>query len=388
MNGTKLGRYTLIRQLARGGMSEVYLAQRESDEQVYALKVVRQEDERHYQRLQRELQALSKLEHPHILPVLDYGEQDGIGYCVTPYIEHGTLKERIAEGPLSIEETDSILAQVADALQFIHEAGLVHRDIKPGNVLLDDTGQVWLTDFGLAKEMQADSDLTDSNCLMGTPFYMAPELVEHPASATSDIYALGVVLYEMVTGRPPFTGQTPLLICWKHVYELPQPPSIHNPLLSPSLDRVILRALEKDPALRFSGARDLAAAYHQALSSADLTMSVLEDTSGTTFAVQHVRSIKVAPQGRPRARHLAVAVVLMATLFTLGASSLVIGYQGPSSGPAVAGAQMLSLQGQATRQPTVQPTRPTNVPVRQNGYTRPHGTNHGDHVDHGDHGKH
>jgi serine/threonine protein kinase len=402
MNGTRLGQYTLIRQLARGGMSEVYLARKEGDERFYALKIAKQEDERHYQRLQREMRALSTLRHPHILPVLDYGEQDGIGYCVTPYIEHGTLKERIAEGPLSVEETEKILTQIADALQFMHDAGLVHRDIKPGNVLLSETGEAWLADFGLAKDLQVRSDLTDGKCLMGTPFYMAPELAEHPASPSSDIYALGVVLYEMLTGRPPFTGKTALQICWRHAYELPQPPSRYNRQLPLALDRVILRALAKNPALRFLKARDLAAAYHRALVSGDSLLGSrireLASTGNTTVVIPSARSIKAAWPMRQRACHLAVASVMMALLFTAGAFGFALGYQGQQPGFALASAQMLALPGRASHaphQPTVQPGATPTVPVMKAGTVKPQGNqenpgkpeNHGKHGNKGSHGK-
>ncbi len=265
ISGTTLGPYYLVRLLARGGMSEVYLASKENSEQSYAIKIVHGEDEDDCLRIQQEVQTLMTTEHAHIIPTLDYGQQDNVYYYVMPYIGYGSLKERIAAGPLSIDETGAILTQIADALHFLHTTGTIHRDMKPGNILLDDTNYVWLADFGLAKKLEGVTNLTATGCIMGTPYYMAPELINKPSSTSSDIYALGVVVYEMLTGRVPFKGRTPVSICLKHLREpLPLPSSL-NPQVSPALDQVLFSALAKTPSLRFSTPQEFAAAYQTAL---------------------------------------------------------------------------------------------------------------------------
>jgi len=367
---TQIGKYHLIRHLAHGGMSDVYLAKSENDEQLYALKLVSPETAENYWHFRREMSILRTLKHEHILHVFDYyAEEDGIAYYVTPYIEQGSLKERIATGPLSLEEAATILSQVGEALQFIHELGLVHRDIKPANILLDETNYAWLADFGLAKEVNAPSDLTSTGCLLGTPFYIAPELVEEPASVSSDIYALGVVLYEMLTGTPPFTGQSPLMICWKHVYEPPPLPSTLNPHISVTVEQVILRALAKNPAERFATAQELVEAYQQAL----LAPMVLAQSEETFLRVAEFEAAGNAARAgklfwplagifsqKPRARPMAVAMVMLAFLFVLGATTLAIEYQAHPALPTNANAQMISLP---VHKLTVSPTASVPTPT-------------------------
>ncbi|HEY1351286.1 MAG TPA: serine/threonine-protein kinase [Ktedonobacteraceae bacterium] len=264
MVGRKLGRYFLIRYLARGGMSEIYLALDEQYKQMYALKLVPQFREEHAVCLDREIQMLLHFKHPHVLPLLDYGATEDILYSVMPYIAHGTLKDRIARGPLSVDEADTLLAQIADALQCLHDAGFVHRDVKSANVLHGESTHIWLADFGLVMQINGRDTFSAADCLIGTPSYMAPELADARASSGSDTYALGVVLYEMVTGRVPFDGKTPQDIYCKQMYELPPLPTQWNPSLPPALEQVLLCALEKDPRDRYASPQALARAYHQA----------------------------------------------------------------------------------------------------------------------------
>jgi serine/threonine protein kinase len=367
---TQIGKYHLIRHLAHGGMSDVYLAKSENDEQLYALKLVSPETAENYRHFRREMSILSTLKHEHILHAFDYyAEEDGIAYYVTPYIEQGSLKERIATCPLNLEEAATILSQVGEALQFIHELGLVHRDIKPANILLDETNYVWLADFGLAKEVNAPSDLTSTGCLLGTPFYIAPELVEEQASVSSDIYALGVVLYEMLTGTPPFTGQSPLMICWKHVYEPPPLPSTLNPLISVAVEQVILCALAKNPAERFATAQELVEAYQQALlapmglaqSEETFLQGIeFEETGHAARAGKSLWPLAGMLSQKPRARPMAVAMVMLAFLFVLGATTLAIEYQAHPAFPTNANAQMISLPAHRL---TVSPTASVPTPT-------------------------
>lgn len=261
-------RYRLLERLRQGGMSEVYLAVDEQRQRQVALKLVHAStDTDCLKRLQREIRILRSFSHPSILPVLDDGEFEGYHYLVMPYMKRGNLRERLMRGRLTQEEAGVIMGQLADALSYAHARDIVHRDIKPSNVLLDDEDEqrVYLADFGLAKTLDGGSDITQTGMLIGTPEYMAPELAEQPESVSSDIYALGILLYNMLTGRLPFTGTTPLAIYWKHIQEVPLPPSSHNPALSPEIEAVILHALEKDPIHRFTSTQAMKQAYDEAL---------------------------------------------------------------------------------------------------------------------------
>lgn len=265
------GRYRLLKSLRRGGMSEVFLAHDEQEQQQVAIKIVMSDDAENIKRQQREVHILRQLSHPHILPLLDDGISGSYYYLVMPYMQRGSLRDRLMQGKLTQQEVGVILQQLADALVCAHTHGIVHRDIKPSNILLDtdDADHIYLADFGLAKIMEQGSDITQTGFLVGTPEYMAPELAEKPESARSDIYAVGVLLYQALTGRLPFTGASPLAICWKHIKEQPTPPSRLNPEISTALERVILRAMHKNPRLRFADANSLALAYANALNGID-----------------------------------------------------------------------------------------------------------------------
>ena len=283
------GRYRLQHCLHHGGMSVVYLAYDELLQHEVAIKLVSNDQFESRQRLQSEIQTLSNLSHEHILTILDHGEFGIYHYLVMPYMKHGTLRERIAKGKLTADEAGNIFAQLASALQFAHNHGIVHRDIKPSNILLDgDTNQhVYLSDFGLAKVIDKGSDLTQTGCLIGTPAYMAPELINKPESVSSDIYALGVLLYHMLTGHVPFKGSSPLAVYWKHMRELPVSPSQLNPAITATIEHVILRALDKDPHRRFPGVQAMAQAYMHALQStkhavADLEVQTFDPTLAQT----------------------------------------------------------------------------------------------------------
>lgn len=280
LEGTTLGRYRLQHCIGRGGMSEVYLATDEYMQRDVALKLVDSNHADYSERFQREVQTIGRLSHSHILPAFDYGEQGPWQYLVMPYVEHGTLRELLASGPLSLEEAGAILEQIASALQFAHDHGIIHRDIKPSNILLDSQRHVYLADFGLAKVLGKNTEITQGDYLLGSPEYMAPELVDEPASTSSDIYALGIVLYEMLTGRVPFKGATPLGVCWKHLQEQPLYPSLLNPAIPHPIEQVILCTLEKDPHRRFKSARALVHAYKSALKVAQQpeTLHVLAST--------------------------------------------------------------------------------------------------------------
>ena len=251
-----LGPYQIISQIGKGGMATVYKAYHASMDRYVALKVVAvglTDDPNFLKRFQQEARLIAKLEHPHILPVYDFGESEAIPYMVMRFLEAGTLKERLASEPLPIAEIDRIFNQLADALQYAHENGVIHRDIKPSNAMLDKRGDVFLTDFGVAKMLEGSSGLTATGTVTGTPAYMSPEqAMGNKADPRSDIYSLGVVLFEMLTGRVPFEAETPMAVLFKQIQEPPPPLSIVRPDLPYTLEAVLLKALAKDPADRYA----------------------------------------------------------------------------------------------------------------------------------------
>jgi serine/threonine protein kinase len=284
-----LAHYTIQRRLALGGMSQVFLANDELNQRSVAIKVVNCSEEEYVVRFQREVKTLCALKHPHILPVLEYGEHGSWYYCVMPYIEHGTLRERLNTHAFTQEEAGAILEQIASALQFAHEQGILHRDIKPSNILLKDEKHVYLADFGLAKDISESTSLTQTGCLIGTPEYMAPELSEGPADTSSDIYAVGILLYQMLTGCLPFKGNSPMSTYLKHIQEQPRPPSQLNPDIAYPVEQVILRAIEKDPEQRYPTVQALAEAYAQALVATRYIQTQQEETG------QILQNLKLSP---------------------------------------------------------------------------------------------
>jgi serine/threonine protein kinase len=378
------GRYRLQQRLHRGGMSDVYLAYDELMHRKVAIKLVSSDDADSIQRLHREVQAMSKLSHDHILPILDYGEYDSYQYLVMPYMKRGTLRERIAKGRLAKEEAGNILTQVTSALQFAHDQGIIHRDIKPSNILIGDTDeqQVYLADFGLAKALEEGSDLTQTGYLIGTPEFMAPELADRPESVSSDIYALGVLLYQMLTGRTPFTGSTPISVYWKHLRELPAPPSHLNPAISPALEQVILCALNKDPQHRFSSAKAMAQAYETALIASEQTgSSLLAQDFAPAVVTLHKADSTTLPdavrQTLPRRQSLrrnlqkAIVALVAAVLFAFPLSLGFLVARDSSQGHLIASA---SAQFAANTQQTHHVSSPTprSTPVAHSVSDNPH----------------
>jgi len=246
-------------------MSEIYLAEDIRIEREVAVKILSSRHADYIERFRREADAIITLHHPHILPALDYGEHENWHYLVMPYIAHGTLREQIALGPLTLEDTGVLLEQIASALNYAHEQGIIHRDIKPSNILMRDDHYAYLADFGLARSLEVGDTITQLGLLLGTPEYMAPELAKGPATASSDLYALGIVLYQMVTGQLPFSGETPIACYLKQIQELPTPPSYINPAVPPAIELVILQILDKTPQRRYQTANELAQAYITAL---------------------------------------------------------------------------------------------------------------------------
>jgi serine/threonine protein kinase len=269
--GQMLGPYRIINQVGRGGMATVYKAYQPSVDRYVAIKVLPSqlaESKEFATRFQQEARIIARLEHPHILPVFDYGESDGVSYFVMRYMDAGTLKEKMIEGrPLPLHDIDRLFTQLAEALSYAHSRGIIHRDLKPANVLIDSHGNVFLTDFGIAKLLESASPrLTQTDAIMGTPAYISPEQAQgHPVDQRSDIYSLGIILYEMVTGSVPFTAETPLAVLFKHISDPLPPPSLVKPDIPPVIEQVLLKALAKDPRDRFATAAEFVAAWERAL---------------------------------------------------------------------------------------------------------------------------
>jgi serine/threonine-protein kinase len=256
------GRYEILRHLARGGMAEVYLAHDLMLDRRVALKVLFPElstDRNFVERFRREAQAAANLSHPNIVSIYDWGEEDGTYFIVMEYIEGRTLGQIIrGEGPLLADRAAEIGADVAAALAFAHRSGVVHRDVKPGNVLISPTGQVKVTDFGIARAANSEGDLTQTGAVMGTATYFSPEQAQgNRVDGRSDVYSLGVVLYEMCVGKPPFAGENPMAIAYKHVREQPVPPRSVNADVPEAFEAIVLQAMAKNPNDRYTSADEL-----------------------------------------------------------------------------------------------------------------------------------
>jgi len=258
-------RYDIVRPLGSGGMGEVYLARDRTLGRDVALKILRSQyanDRESAERFKREALSAASLSHPNIVQVYDRGDtEDGSSYIAMEYVPGGTLKERIVEGgPLDARLAASYGYQVAEALGAAHAKGIIHRDIKPQNVLITGPGQAKVVDFGIARAASATGDShTRTGTVMGTAGYMSPEqALGLPATPKSDLYSLGIVLYEAVTGRLPFTAENPIAVSMKHVNEAPRPPKDLNPAVPDGMNAVIMRLLSKDPEDRYPDAEALA----------------------------------------------------------------------------------------------------------------------------------
>src|SRR3954468_1051109 len=339
------GRYEIVQHIARGGMAEVFLARDLLLDRPVAIKVLFPEfaaDRSFVERFRREARSAANLNHPNIVSIYDWGEEEGTYFIVMEYVEGRPLRQVIREdGPIPPQRAAEIGADIAAALSFAHKNNVIHRDVKPGNVLISPNGQVKVTDFGIARAAgNAQEALTQTGAVMGTATYFSPEQAQgRPIDFRSDVYALGIVLYEMVVGRPPFYNENPVAVAYQHVRERPVPPRQRNPKIPVAFESVVLKALAKNPGNRYSSAEELRAdllrfragrkvmaqpvAVAAAVEASDTTMMTADDATQMVPATTAMTTTngKEGPQRRTGAYVtllLVLLAILAAGLFLLG----------------------------------------------------------------------
>jgi serine/threonine protein kinase len=274
--GDTVGPYRITDQIGQGGMATVYKAYHANLDRYVAFKVLHpafKEDPSFLERFRREARIVARLDHPHIVPVYDFADFEGQPYLVMKFIEGETLKARLKRQALTLDETLYILEAVASALGFAHEQGILHRDIKPSNFILDQQGTPYLTDFGLARIAQAGESTMSQDTMLGTPQYISPEQAKgiHNLGPGTDLYSLGVVIYELMVGCVPFNADTPYAIVHDHIYKPLPLPSKVNPAVPLGVERVLLKALAKEPEARYRSVVEMVAAFREAVETEGLT---------------------------------------------------------------------------------------------------------------------
>lgn len=286
LTGKQFGPYRVVAPLGEGGMAAVYRAYQASVDRFVALKVLPRyfaTDPEFVGRFEQEAKLLAKLQHLHILAVHDFGEADGYTYIVMPFVDSGTLADLLQGEPLPLHRIQQVITQVAGALDHAHAKGIIHRDIKPSNILIDQDGNCLLTDFGIAKMVGESTAFTQTGGIIGTPTYMSPEQIRgEELDGRNDIYSLGVILYEMATGRAPFRAETPPAVFVKHLHDPLPPPHIYCPDIPQGVERVILKALSKERKDRFRTAGEMAIALAQGIAGEPASAPAVKPGSAPT----------------------------------------------------------------------------------------------------------
>jgi len=363
--GKTLDHYHLVEQLGQGGMATVYRAQdtrRGVDVAIKVLSPTITGEKRFVRRFRREAEIVKqRLKHPNIVPVLAYGETNGYVYLVMPLVQGETLSDRLVRRGLTEQEANLWIGQICDALEFAHKQKVIHRDIKPANIMLTESGEALLMDFGLARDVEGSGKLTGS-MLMGTPAFVSPEQAQGKGlDHRSDQYSLGVVLYLVATGHLPFDSESPMALVLMHIQDPVPKPSRFNPMLKPALERVILKSLAKNLEERFKDMAELKRAYHAALAG--------DSVAWVEAPTELLPSRRAAPVGRPAAKRPFPAWLIPASALPVMALLAVIAFRPGAANEADRGTPtgLPGLVGgtglpEATAPPTASPA-PTLTPT-------------------------
>ncbi|HEY6210717.1 MAG TPA: serine/threonine-protein kinase, partial [Vicinamibacterales bacterium] len=295
LTGRQFGAYTILGPLGEGGMASVYRAHQHAVNRDVALKILGRhfmQDPEFITRFKHEAFVVAQFQHPHILPVFDFGESDGYTYLVMPFIRGGQLSDLMTGEPMRLDIVDRIIRQICEALDYAHSKGVIHRDIKPSNILVDERMNCLVADFGIARMTEGTTKLTATGAIVGTPTYMSPEQASgEVVGPQSDIYSLGIMLYEMVSGRVPFKAETPFAIALKHLSEPMPPPATFNPRLGPAIEEVVLKAVARTVKERYQSGEDLA----NALSAAIRKVQSIQAQTTLVTAKEEVKTDHAAP---------------------------------------------------------------------------------------------
>ena len=355
-----LGRYHVLEQIGQGGMASVYKAYDPTEDKNYAIKVLPPflaQEAQFSKRFEREAEVVMRLQHPNIVPVVDFGQENGSAYLVMPLLEVGSLADRMQEGPLSPVEGGRVLEQLSGALDFAHQEGVIHRDVKPSNVLMDDQGNALLADFGLARIHDASVSLTGS-ALLGTPAYMSPEQAQgKKAGPASDQYSMGVILYQLCTGNLPFEAETPMAVLLKHISEPLPLARVQSPNVPEGIERVILKSTAKEPEERFASLGEMNLAFQAALAHSENPFSNPAPTIELPpSAIAVTAELEQESKKRKRLARLAAAAALLlllglaCPLSPMGISNLINRASSPAEGSMLSpedmsGPQLTALAG-------------------------------------------